>query len=138
MAETELITSITGVAEEGFKSSSELYKIAAALYSAGSEVRRMAEQFESMSAVLTNLANFFKSSVNPNDIGLIIAEDLVKASRKKQDTGDKVIRQLKPLVYDADTGRRDTIETVRNLFKSPKSIICHSSTIFLQKALQLH
>ncbi|OBT78313.1 hypothetical protein VF21_03040 [Pseudogymnoascus sp. 05NY08] len=128
---------ILGVAGGAAKLSISLYSIAAAIGTAGVEVRAFASNASSLAQVLTNLSDALvtKEPVSPK--AKIIADGLITLCQTILDDSNKLIKKLRPLVELTGSAQKRFILRIRWVFEKSKFATHVQSLEALKSTLSL-
>lgn len=128
---------ILGVAGGAAKLSISLFSIAAAIGTAGVEVRAFASNASSLAQVLTNLSDALvtKEPVSPK--AKTIADDLITLCQTILDDSNKLIKKLRPLVELTGSAQKRFILRIRWVFEKSKFATHVQSLEALKSTLSL-
>ena len=117
MAQLGLILSVAGGAA---KLSIALYSIAAAIGTAGVEVRTFASNASSLAQVLTSLSNALETKEPVSPGAKTIADDLITLCQTILDDSNKLLKKLRPLVELTDNAQKRFILRIIWIFEKSK------------------
>ncbi|KFZ08175.1 hypothetical protein V501_06080 [Pseudogymnoascus sp. VKM F-4519 (FW-2642)] len=128
---------ILGVAGGAAKLSISLFSIAAAIGTAGVEVRAFASNASSLAQVLTNLSDALvtKEPVSPK--AKTIADGLITLCQTILDDSNKLIKKLRPLVELTGSAQKRVILRIRWVFEKSKFATHVQSLEALKSTLSL-